>query len=198
MIKALVLDFDGVIRDMDMERTEQMMRRIGLSPDEFFSRVFTEEHINDLITGKISIEEWWSYLREKYPEFKEVDSNFIWDEVFAYSVINDDVLEIVREVGDKMQTAILTNAAKEWLPTIMEQIEGTSFDHIFTSGYLGVAKPHPEVYKKVLKELDVLPEECLFLDDKLRNVDGAKELGINAHIFQSEEQIRSLLKNYCN
>lgn len=42
-----------------------------------------------------------------------------------------------------------------------------------------VIKPNPEIYKRIIKKYDLIPEECVFLDDSLDNVNAARALGIH-------------------
>jgi len=56
---------------------------------------------------------------------------------------------------------------------------------------LHMAKPDPEIYRYVLKELGTLPDETLFLDDKLVNIQAARALGIRAIHFSTVEQLRA-------
>jgi FMN phosphatase YigB (HAD superfamily) len=54
-----------------------------------------------------------------------------------------------------------------------------------------MAKPDPAIYRHVLKELGTQPEETLFLDDKLVNVEAAEALGIKAIQFSTVDRLRA-------
>ncbi|MGG5259781.1 HAD family hydrolase [Phycicoccus avicenniae] len=54
------------------------------------------------------------------------------------------------------------------------------FDDVFYSCELGVAKPEPAYYERVVGVLGVAPEEVGFVDDSPANVDAARALGIRA------------------
>ncbi len=196
MIKALLLDYDGVIREIDVERTSEVIRTIGMEMDEFFEIVFGNEDIKDLIRGKLSSSDWWGIVQEQNPRLKGVGADFLWKEVFKYPLINKEVLDIVREYEGKLKTGILTNAMRESVPVILEETRGYTFDHILPTAMLGHIKPEPEAYLKALDILDVQAEECLFIDDKLRNVEGARAVGMRAHVFENAGQIRTLLKRF--
>lgn len=56
-------------------------------------------------------------------------------------------------------------------------------DHLFTSSHYGARKPEPEVFERVLAAYDAAPEDTFFADDMLVNVEGARRLGITAHLF---------------
>ena len=63
-------------------------------------------------------------------------------------------------------------------------------DVIVTSSQLGLRKPHPAIFERLLAELDVSPGEAMFVGDKVReDVVGPKELGMRAvltHQFRQE------------
>ena len=60
---------------------------------------------------------------------------------------------------------------------------------------VGVIKPSPEIYLMAARNLDRLPEQCLFIDDLDKNVKGAQAVGMEAVKFQSASQIRECLQH---
>jgi HAD superfamily hydrolase (TIGR01509 family) len=54
------------------------------------------------------------------------------------------------------------------------------FDGLCFSCDLGISKPDKRIYETCLRELDISPEECLFVDDSAKNVKGALESGLHA------------------
>lgn len=68
----------------------------------------------------------------------------------------------------------------------------------FTSYDLGLLKPDPLIYKVVLQKLGAKPQEVIFIDDKQKNVEAAKSLGILGIVFNRDtlkKDILSLLSN---
>jgi putative hydrolase of the HAD superfamily len=55
-----------------------------------------------------------------------------------------------------------------------------SFDRTFLSFELGMVKPDPEIFERVVDELSVPPRRVLFLDDNVLNVDAAQQVGLSA------------------
>ncbi len=62
------------------------------------------------------------------------------------------------------------------------------FDDIVISCHHGVAKPDSSLYRIALERLKVLPENCIFLDDRPENIEAARQLGINAIHFHNTPQ----------
>ena len=55
---------------------------------------------------------------------------------------------------------------------------------------VGACKPDPQIYKITLKKLNLSAEECVFVDDILNNIEGAKNLGMQGIHFQTPEKLR--------
>ena len=69
----------------------------------------------------------------------------------------------------------------------------------FTSYDLGLLKPDPLIYKVVLQKLGAKPQEVIFIDDKKKNIEAAKSLGILGIVFNRntlKEDILKLISNF--
>jgi len=67
------------------------------------------------------------------------------------------------------------------------------FDNIFLSNEIGLLKPDLEKYRYVLKKLDAKPRKCVFIDDKIRNLGPARQLGISVIKFESLNKFKEIL-----
>lgn len=63
----------------------------------------------------------------------------------------------------------------------------------FVSCDTGVRKPDPRAYLGAAERLGVPPGECLFVDDRERNVAGARAIGMQAHRFVDAQDLRAAL-----
>ena len=68
------------------------------------------------------------------------------------------------------------------------------FDHIIISCYHHVIKPNRRFYEIALEEMNVTPEESVFIDDRKENVDTANNVGINGIFFENSTQVTHRLK----
>jgi putative hydrolase of the HAD superfamily len=64
------------------------------------------------------------------------------------------------------------------------------FDVLIWSYQHGLVKPDPAIYRLVLERLGTAPEETLFLDDKLENIEAARQLGMQGLQFTTVDQLR--------
>ena len=57
-------------------------------------------------------------------------------------------------------------------------------------------KPEPEIYKILIDKYDLIPENCVFLDDTLANIEAAKKFGFNTIHVTKPEKGRELLDEF--
>lgn len=68
------------------------------------------------------------------------------------------------------------------------------FDGLVFSGPLGIVKPHAPIFEHLLNKYSLKADECLFIDDTLDNVEGAKAVGVHTYHFKGDsEHLRSFL-----
>jgi 2-haloacid dehalogenase len=64
------------------------------------------------------------------------------------------------------------------------------------SGEQKTRKPFPEIYKKLMDKFNLNPQSCLFIDDNLRNIKPANDMGIHTIHFQNAEILEKQLTEY--
>jgi len=70
------------------------------------------------------------------------------------------------------------------------------FDDYVLSFEVGQIKPHPDIYRVALEKAEAKAEECLFIDDREDNIEGARQQGINSILFMNYNQLAASLKKY--
>jgi putative hydrolase of the HAD superfamily len=89
-------------------------------------------------------------------------------------------------------TAILSNMGDNVLASVEREFDWIHrFDALVWSFQLHMAKPAHAIYRHTLRELAVLPEEALFLDDKPANVEAAQAVGMKSIQFSTVERLRA-------
>ena len=69
------------------------------------------------------------------------------------------------------------------------------FDALVISGEIKTAKPDKEIYEYLLSTYDLIPDECIFIDDNLANIAMAESLGIHGYLFDFDvPKLREYLK----
>ena len=70
------------------------------------------------------------------------------------------------------------------------------FDRVFDSSDLHIVKPDAGAYRFVMHKLKVKPRETLMVDDRSRNIRGAKRIGMNGVVYKNAAQFKKELKKY--
>jgi putative hydrolase of the HAD superfamily len=110
----------------------------------------------------------------------------------------DGAMCIVKELAasDKCMLATLNNEARE---THEFRVENFCLrDYLkctFTSCYMGLRKPDPNIYRHVLGILGTKPERSLFIDDRLENVAAGAAVGMKAIRFTGADALRHDLQS---
>lgn len=68
------------------------------------------------------------------------------------------------------------------------------FDELILSYEMGVMKPNPRIYAEALRRSGVSADACVFIDDRLPNVEGARQVGIRGIHFRSPDQCATDLR----
>ena len=64
---------------------------------------------------------------------------------------------------------------------------------LLNSGCALLRKPEKEIYEIAMQRANANPQECLFIDDLLENIQAAKQIGIEGIHFLSSEQLKQEL-----
>ena len=70
------------------------------------------------------------------------------------------------------------------------------FDDKIISGHVGLAKPDIKIYQLAIDKFHLVPERSLFIDDKIENIEGAKQLGIQTIHLQNPDELPELIKPF--
>ncbi|MDB5165985.1 MAG: hypothetical protein JWM37_57 [Candidatus Saccharibacteria bacterium] len=171
-------------------------RELGTDYHQF--RSFFQGVFQDALVGKADLKE----LISEHEDLWHADGNV--DALLARwfsteDARNEPMLALVASLRSSGTPCYLaTNQEKyrgEYIRDVMFKDE---FNAYFVSAFIGSKKPSPEYFRAVLAEISarqpgIQPSDILFLDDSPEHIEGAKEVGLDAHLFTSTEQAYNLL-----
>ena len=103
------------------------------------------------------------------------------------------VLESLAASG-QVDLGILNNEARELNDYRLEEFGFHGyFDFFFSSCYVGLRKPSPQIYRLALDVLQCEPSEVVFIDDRAGNVEVAASLGIQAFRYEGSAHLAARL-----
>jgi len=195
-LRAVVFDYGMVLTGTpDPAAHAAMVRITGLSVEQFESCYWADRHAYD--EGKLSGITFWQKLvkdagLDQQLSLAQVEELNQWD-ARMWTTQNPAMLAWQLQLKERgVLTAILSNMGDAVHENIARELDWIErFDAQVWSYQLGVAKPDPAIYLHILKELNVRPEESLFLDDKQVNIDAARSLGMKALLFTTVAQLRA-------
>ncbi len=119
------------------------------------------------------------------------------DFMFAQSEAMPDSLALMARVA-RARTAYLATLNNESRELNLYRIEKFNlrdyFSAFFSSCFLGVSKPHPEIYRMALDISQRPAEECIFIDDRTPNLEVAQNLGLRVIQFSNARQLENDLR----
>ena len=193
-IDAIIFDLGGVLIDWNPDYVFDNLLDAE-KKKYFFEHICTSDWNEEQDTGR-SIKEATEMLVAKHPDWKEYIEAYYshWQEMLGGPI--HDTVEIFKQLkqSGKYKLYALTNWSAETFPVALELYE---FLHWFNgrvvSGEEKMRKPFPQFYQLILDRFNLTPAETLFIDDNLRNVKAAEELGIQCIRFTSPGQLRKEL-----
>ncbi len=187
MIKKIFFDFDGVLttdKTGSETHSKYFSQKIGVNAQELLSKV--KQYDGEIDAGKISIKDVWeSICKEAKIEF---NPNWL-KEAFISTPIDERMLEYARQLKDKYSVGIITDNSTERMNVIMEQNKGFNiFDTIIISEDVKCTKEGTEIFEITTQRANVNAEECIFIDNKQKNVDTAKKVGFIGVYFDDKKR----------
>ena len=186
-IKNIIFDFGGVVTDSPIEGFKNLEEHYGISKGTISSIVMTNQDNNAWAKserGEINID---TFIKEFNQEalnlgFKLNATNILKQ---LYGPLRPIMVEKIISLSKNFQLICLTNVLKDVHvfsneERILEVKNILSyFDKIYESYKIGMRKPEKRIYEHVLNDLNIKPENTIFLDDLGMNLKTAKLLGIH-------------------
>lgn len=190
---ALILDFGGVVSRTMFETHELSEQALGLAPGTLTWRgPFCPESDPlwvEMQDGRITEREYWltraretgTRVGEQWKTMADMVIRTRGDQVER--VIRPEAQAAVRRAtACGLKLAILSNELDLFygrgFASRLPLLRG--FHAICDATYTGILKPDPRAYLACCGALGLAPERCVFVDDQLRNVDGARRVRMQA------------------
>ncbi len=94
----------------------------------------------------------------------------------------DGIIETIKNLKTRYRVACLSNTNDLHWEHLKAYLDlDALFDRPYASHKIHRAKPDPDCFEFVIRELNVKPEEIIFLDDSQTNIDAALNIGMQAH-----------------
>ncbi|MGN9841728.1 HAD family hydrolase [Nonomuraea sp. H19] len=186
---AVLSDLDGVLRHFDHAAQADIEARYGLP---LMKTAFDPELILPPTLGQATEVQWAESIavalggderaRQAVAEFMQVR---FW--------VDEEVRALLARAQQHVPVIIVTNA----MDTVEEHLGrlGLTYfaDDLVSSARVGVAKPDRRIYEIAAERAGVAPERCLFVDDRLPNVEAARALGMTGIHYRTIADLAAVL-----
>ena len=190
-----MFDLDGVIREWNIEETHAIESKFELPIGSMREVAFEETLNRAVVTGLISDEQWRAAIASQLEtDFGDKALLAVAEWSNRAGTLKRDVLEYSQQLRGSFIIALLTNATSR-LPLDLRRLElSECFDVVFNSSDIGAGKPGPEIFHHVSRELGLAPQEWVFIDDTLENVQGAESIDVRAHQFRELGELQKWMR----
>lgn len=185
MIKTIIFDFGDIFVNLDKPATKRELNKHKI---EGFTDAIIKNNL-DYEKGLISSKEFINNYISEYSHLKEEQVITSWNSILVdFPQYRYNFIKKLSEEKN-YQLILLSNTNEIHIDWIKENVPffedfKNCFDAFYLSHEINFRKPDAAIYKYVLEKHQLVPEECLFIDDTKENTDAAAALGI--HVWNLE------------
>lgn len=193
-IKNLLIDLGGVLINLNRPRCIESFKELGiLNMEEYLSVCFQNGFLLEQEKGLITSAEFRNGIRRltnKTVSDEQIDA--AWNSFLAD--IPSAKLDLLLKLREKYVVYLLSNTneihwnwiCKNAFPYRTFKVEDY-FEKTYLSFEMKMAKPEPEIFKTVIEDAGITPEETFFIDDSETNCKAAQLLGISTYTPKAGE-----------
>ena len=174
MIDTIIFDWFRVIskRRMFTDISTELSKISEYSQPEIIQRMVDNQ--GGYILGDENISGFYRALNLDMPfeDFRRIFSN--------PGELNANIVELVQSLNQNYNLILLSNNYDVIVDNIKKSEVSKLFSRLFFSCDLGMKKPEHSVYMKVISDTGISSECCLFIDDRPKNCEAAREVGWKA------------------
>jgi 2-haloacid dehalogenase len=195
-IHAIIFDFGNVLIKWDPHR---LFNKYFANDTAEIDRFLAEINFND---WNLSQDKGYPFaqavvdLSSQYPQYAELIRAYDveWEESIT-GIIPETVETLYKRKIAGYQLYGLTNWSAEKFSIVRHKYAFFDlFEDIVVSGEVNLIKPDPAIFSLLLEKIHRLPEECLMVDDSLKNIETAEKMGFLTIHFTSPTQLKKALE----
>ena len=195
-IKNVIFDFGQVLVHFEPSYM------VGVYTEDKEERQLLEEVVFDrlywdkLDKGIITNEEALLGIKSRLPErLWELADKIYYNWVYNIPEIDgmSELIDYIKSKGIKVY--LLSNISNYFAEHVNEIPILKKLDGLVMSGPIGIVKPSQEIFEHLCSKFDISPSESIFIDDRIDNIEGARQFGITGYVFDgSSEKLKSYLE----
>lgn len=110
--------------------------------------------------------------------------------------INKELVGYIRmTLKPQYKIGLISNIGREWIQDFFDEHElHDLFDVVVMSSEEGITKPNPLIFDRAAERIGFAPDECLFIDDRQENCDGAQQAGMRSLLYVSNRALEKTVE----
>ncbi len=191
-IETIIFDLGGVLIDWNPKYVyRDVFKGDEAKVDWFLETICTHDWNIEQDAGR-TFQDATELLVQQHPQYEAWIRIFYdrWEQMLG-GPIKDSVLllETLKQANEQKLYA-LTNWSAESFPVAIERYDFLKhFEGILVSGTEKMRKPFTDIYELMLERYQLVASSCVFIDDSLDNVLGARKVGMKAIHYKNSQQL---------
>lgn len=196
MIKNIIFDMGNVLLTFDRDRFLDAVNAHGEERRMLLNNVYLSVEWARMDRGSMTEAEAAASMCSHVPEHLHEKVHLLVDKWDRPIIPVPGMAELVRELKEAGYGVYLLSNASYRQHEYWPRVPGSEyFDGTLVSADVKLVKPEREIYELMMKEFNLIPDECVFIDDSTLNIEGAERVGIHGIVFHgSAEEAREKLR----
>lgn len=204
IIRNIIFDLGGVILNIDYYRTEKAFIDLGVvNFNQLFNQFHADNFFKDFERGIVSPDQFIHKLQSYNHNLTKEQIIVAWNAMLLDFPVGR--MDFLLGLKKRYRTFLLSNTNAVHHKAVQKiglKLAGdtSSLDNCFEKAYysyeVGFRKPDKEIFEYVISQNGLLPEETIFIDDTLANVEAANSLNIKGFYLDHPSTIEELLNDY--
>ena len=194
--KAVIFDMGGVlIKTVDRTARSALARQLGMTYEAMEALVYNSETARQAMVGKVSENDHFNYVLNKLgvPNF---GIRSFQEAFWGGDDLDSELESFIGSLKNQYKLGLLSNAmdsTRKWLSEKYKILN--LFDECVFSAEVKMAKPDAQIYQLILDRLNINPQDAIFIDDFIENIQTANQLGISTVHYRSTKQTINEINN---
>lgn len=202
-VKNIIFDLGGVLLNIDPTKTIEAFGRLGMKQligDKGLS--YDHDIFYLMEQGKVTPEEFRNGVRQLIPaEVTDDQIDTAWTAMLLDFPANR--VELVKNLRNKYKIYLFSNTNAIHVAKYQANFKSqhgfdvsSLFEIDFYSNEIGYRKPSPESFQEIIRLSEINPEESIFIDDSLPNVEAAIGCGLKGYWLEPGQKVEEVFQKF--
>lgn len=210
-LTTIFFDAGGVLFKTSFQgagRIKQILQQRGFNEDSIHSALQKADEFSRTIFNEEHIIATWEDEKSYWEQYYGLIATELGDELLSHELfvcthfvnhceLFPEVKDVLELLGSKYRLGVISNAfpSMDWA---FDRLGIRAyFQPLILSAFANTSKPKASIYHLAVKKANTYPEESLFIDDLLVNVEGARQIGMHAlHLKRDIHNLKQLLQHH--